>query len=54
MFTDNTTEKRNETKREWNDGTIKREGGRESRLLLMDMMNNERVELFEFCDDRQR
>ena len=26
MFTDNTTEKRNETKREWNDGTIKREG----------------------------
>lgn len=28
--------------------------GRESRLLLMDMMNNERVELFEFCDDRQR
>lgn len=53
MFTDNTTEKRNETKRNEN-GTMERLRGRESRLLLMDMMNNERVELFEFCDDRQR
>lgn len=37
---------------EWNDGwTIKRPG---ISIIINGYDNNERVELFEFCDDRQR